>query len=112
MAVFKWEGISPRGEVLRGEMEAPTRDAVIVRLRTQRIQPVPAKIREKGKGLDKEDRTTLKKAFELIASGLSVKEASFRLGYKQLSHLSREFKRFHGVAPSELPAADFSSMSL
>ena len=52
------------------------------------------------------------KAVELIASGLSVKEASFQLGYKQLSHFSREFKRFHGVAPSELPAADFSSMSL
>ena len=49
MAMFRWEGISPKGEVLRGEMEAPTRDAVIVRLRTQRIQPLPAKIKEKGK---------------------------------------------------------------
>ena len=54
MAMFRWEGISPRGEVLRGEMEAPTRDAVIVRLRTQRIQPVPQKIREKGKGLSRD----------------------------------------------------------
>jgi type IV pilus assembly protein PilC len=54
MAVFRWEGISPRGEVMRGEMEATTRDAVIVRLRTQRIQPLPAKIREKGKGLDRQ----------------------------------------------------------
>ena len=35
---------------MRGEMEAPTRDAVIVRLRAQRIQPFPAKIKEKGKG--------------------------------------------------------------
>jgi AraC-like DNA-binding protein len=52
------------------------------------------------------------KALELIASGQSVKEVSFRLGYKQSSHFSREFKRFHGVAPSELPAPDFSSMSL
>jgi AraC-like DNA-binding protein len=52
------------------------------------------------------------KAMELIASGQSVKEVSFRLGYKQSSHFSREFKRFHGVAPSELPAPDFSSMSL
>ena len=42
MAVFKWEGISPKGEVMRGEMEAATRDAVIVRLRTQRIQPLPS----------------------------------------------------------------------
>jgi type IV pilus assembly protein PilC len=54
MAVFRWEGISPRGEVMRGEMEATTRDAVIVRLRTQRIQPLPAKIKEKGKGLDRQ----------------------------------------------------------
>jgi type IV pilus assembly protein PilC len=54
MAVFRWEGISPKGEVMRGEMEATTRDAVIVRLRTQRIQPVPTKIKEKGKGLDRE----------------------------------------------------------
>jgi type IV pilus assembly protein PilC len=54
MAVFRWEGISPKGEVMRGEMEATTRDAVIVRLRTQRIQPLPAKIKEKGKGLDRQ----------------------------------------------------------
>jgi type IV pilus assembly protein PilC len=54
MGVFRWEGISPKGEVMRGEMEATTRDAVIVRLRTQRIQPLPAKIKEKGKGLDRQ----------------------------------------------------------
>ena len=54
MALFKWEGISPRGEIMRGEMEAATRDAVIVRLRGQRIQPLPQKIREKGKGLDRD----------------------------------------------------------
>lgn len=54
MAVYRWQGVSPKGEVLTGEMEAPSRDAVLVRLRSQRIQPVPAKIREKGKGLGKE----------------------------------------------------------
>src|SRR5574340_856879 len=54
MSVFRWQGISPRGEMLAGEMEAPTRDAVLVRLRSQRIQPLPAKIREKGRGLDRE----------------------------------------------------------
>lgn len=54
MAKFKWEGISARGEVLRGEMEAPTRDAVITRLRSQRIQPVPAKVRQRGGGLDRD----------------------------------------------------------
>ncbi|MCK6555990.1 type II secretion system F family protein [Candidatus Binatia bacterium] len=54
MAVFRWQGVSPKGEVMTGEMEAPTRDAVLVRLRSQRIQPVPAKIKEKGRGLNKE----------------------------------------------------------
>jgi type IV pilus assembly protein PilC len=54
MAVFRWQGVSPRGEVLAGEMEAPTRDAVLVRLRSQRIQPIPAKIKEKGRGLDRD----------------------------------------------------------
>ena len=54
MALFRWQGISPRGEVISGEMEAPTRDAVLARLKGQRIQPIPAKIKERGKGLDKE----------------------------------------------------------
>jgi type IV pilus assembly protein PilC len=54
MPVYKWVGVSPRGETMRGEMEAMTRQAVITRLRTQRIQPVPEKIKEKGKGLDRE----------------------------------------------------------
>jgi len=53
MAVFRWQGVSPRGEVMAGEMEAPTRDAVLVRLRSQRIQPIPAKIKEKGRGLER-----------------------------------------------------------
>jgi type IV pilus assembly protein PilC len=35
-------------------MEAPTRDAVLARLRSQRIQPLPDKIKERGKGLDRE----------------------------------------------------------
>ena len=52
------------------------------------------------------------KAYELIASGQSAKEVAIRLGYKQPSHFSREFKRFHGVPPSELLAVDFSAMSL
>jgi type IV pilus assembly protein PilC len=53
MAMFRWQGVGPRGESLQGEMEAPTREAVIVRLRSQRIQPMPAKIRERGRGLDR-----------------------------------------------------------
>jgi len=52
MPVYRWQGVSPKGETLKGEMEATSREAVIIRLRTQRIQPQPAKIREKGKGLD------------------------------------------------------------
>ncbi|MBI4514207.1 MAG: type II secretion system F family protein [Deltaproteobacteria bacterium] len=54
MAVFRWQGVSSRGEMLQGEMEATTRDAVLVRLRAQRIQPIPSKVKEKGKGLDRE----------------------------------------------------------
>ena len=54
MAAFRWQGIGPRGETLRGEMEAPTRESVISQLRSQRILPLPAKIREKGKGLDRD----------------------------------------------------------
>ena len=54
MAIYRWQGVSPRGETISGEMEAGTRDAVIARLRAQRIQPNPAKVKERGKGLDKE----------------------------------------------------------
>src|SRR5713101_8584253 len=52
MPVYRWQGVSPKGETLKGEMEATSREAVIIRLRTQRIQPQPARIKEKGKGLD------------------------------------------------------------
>src|SRR5947208_11904679 len=54
MAMYQWVGVSPRGETMRGEMEAATRQAVITRLRSQRIQPVPEKIREKGTGFNRE----------------------------------------------------------
>src|SRR5262245_27270062 len=54
MAMYSWQGVSPKGEVLKGEMEATSREAVIIRLRSQRIQPTPSKIKEKGKGLDME----------------------------------------------------------
>ncbi len=39
---------------MRGEMEAMTRQAVITRLRTQRIQPDSGEVKEKGRGLDRE----------------------------------------------------------
>jgi len=54
MAVYRWQGVSPKGETLKGVMEATSREAVIIRLRTQRIQPVPSRIKEKGRGLDAE----------------------------------------------------------
>jgi AraC-like DNA-binding protein len=47
-----------------------------------------------------------KKSIELLWSGHSIKEVSYQLGYKQASHFSRDFKRFYGVAPSEVLAAD------
>jgi type IV pilus assembly protein PilC len=54
MPVYRWQGVSPKGEALKGEMEATSREAVIIRLRSQRIQPKPSAIKEKGKGLDYE----------------------------------------------------------
>jgi len=54
MPVFAYEGRTTSGKVLRGNMEAPSREAVINRLRAQRIQPNTNKIRERGKGLDRE----------------------------------------------------------
>ena len=54
MPVFAYEGRTASGKVLRGNMDAPTREAVINRLRAQRIQPITNKIKERGKGLDRE----------------------------------------------------------
>jgi len=54
MPIFRWQGVGPRGETLRGDMDAPSREAVIVRLRSQRILPTASKIRERGKGLDRD----------------------------------------------------------
>jgi type IV pilus assembly protein PilC len=77
MAVFRWQGVSPRGETLAGEMEAPTRDAVLIRLRSQRIQPIPAKIKEKGKGLDRE--------FSVPGFGESIKQRDVVIFTRQLA---------------------------
>src|SRR5579871_77790 len=54
MPVYRWQGVSPKGATLAGEMEAPNRDAVIIRLRSQRITPNTSRIKEKGKGLEYE----------------------------------------------------------
>ncbi|HEY1269448.1 MAG TPA: type II secretion system F family protein [Candidatus Binatia bacterium] len=54
MPVFVWEGKTAQGKMLKGEMEALNQQAVLSRLRGQRIQPIPTRVREKGKGLDRE----------------------------------------------------------
>ncbi len=50
----------------------------------------------------------LQKAVELITLGHSVKVTAYRLGYKQPSHFTRQFKRFHGIAPTEFLARQIS----
>lgn len=54
MPTFLWEGKTAQGRVLKGEVEAPTLDAVFAVLRDRRIRPIPNRIREKGKGLEQE----------------------------------------------------------
>ncbi|MCZ6621755.1 MAG: type II secretion system F family protein [Deltaproteobacteria bacterium] len=54
MPVFVWQGKTAQGKVLKGEMEASNIEAVYARLRSQRIQPIPARVKEKGTGLDTE----------------------------------------------------------
>lgn len=48
MPVFVWEG-RVRGSLQKGEMEAPSKSAVLARLRQMQIQPLPNKIKEKGR---------------------------------------------------------------
>lgn len=50
MPVFKWEGKSRTGQVIKGDMEAPNADAVTQKLRGQQI--LATKVKEKGKGFD------------------------------------------------------------
>ena len=54
MAIFRWQGVGPNGETLKGEMDAPDASAVAARLRVQRIRPLPDRIRTKGGGLERE----------------------------------------------------------
>ncbi|NIP29659.1 MAG: type II secretion system F family protein [Candidatus Dadabacteria bacterium] len=48
MPVFVWEG-RVGNEVQKGEMEAPNKSAVLTRLRQMRIQPIPTRIKPKGR---------------------------------------------------------------
>jgi type IV pilus assembly protein PilC len=54
MTTFAWEGKTAQGKLLKGELEAPNAEAVLAVLRDRRIRPIPNRIREKGKGLEKE----------------------------------------------------------
>jgi len=44
----------------------------------------------------------LREAHARLKSGIRVKEVAYDLGFKQLSHFSREFKKIYGVPPSLL----------
>lgn len=48
MPVYAWEG-RIRGKIQKGEMIAPSKSAVLARLRQMQINPIPNRIREKGK---------------------------------------------------------------
>lgn len=54
MTTFAWEGKTAQGKLLKGELEAPNAEAVLALLRDRRIRPIPNRIREKGKGLERE----------------------------------------------------------
>ena len=44
----------------------------------------------------------LDEAYTRLRAGSRVKEVAYDLGYTQLSHFSREFKKVHGIAPTLL----------
>ena len=50
MSKFAWEGVTRSGQTLKGDMEAPSREAVMAQLRRQGIRP--GNVKERGKGLD------------------------------------------------------------
>ena len=54
MPTFLLEGKTAQGKAMKGELEAPSLEAVIALLRDRRIRPVASRIREKGTGLEKE----------------------------------------------------------
>ncbi len=55
MPTFVWEGKTAQGRVVKGDsLDAPNLEAALARLREQRIRPIPNRVREKGKGLERE----------------------------------------------------------
>lgn len=51
-------------------------------------------------------KVRMQEAAHRVRAGDRVKEIAIDLGYKQLSHFSREFKRKYGASPTRLPAAE------
>jgi AraC-like DNA-binding protein len=49
-------------------------------------------------------RIRLEEASERIQAGDRVKAVAMDLGFKQLSHFSREFKRAYGLPPTRVPS--------
>lgn len=63
----------------------------------------------------------MRDAYGRLIRGAMVKEVAFDMGYKQLSHFSRDFKDYFGVSPSylsgvpstlEVPSQFFSTPAL
>ena len=48
MPVFAWEGVV-RGKIQKGEMEAPSKSAVLARLRQMQVKPIPSRVKEKAR---------------------------------------------------------------
>jgi len=47
------------------------------------------------------DELRLWEAYQLLCEGSSVKMTAYTLGFKQISHFSRLFRKYHGFCPSE-----------
>ena len=45
----------------------------------------------------------LRHAYRKLVCGFSVKETAYSLGFKQVSHFSRLFKKHYGCTPSSVP---------
>jgi AraC-like DNA-binding protein len=51
----------------------------------------------------------MRQAYTRLRSGHRIKEVAYTLGFKQLSHFSREFKREFGISPSVFRGQTFAA---